>query len=139
MRSILNIKRPPKRTLLNHGKNINQPIIHKPKPKPTKQNPQTGTGVNLPDGMIPQINPRPHGQNTQDPSQQTDPPLVVSEVRHGNTLKRQKGKIGGEKEHVFGMAGGPSVRITHLEEDTGLGAGLLDGFLDGFADELSDD
>lgn len=37
------------------------------------------------------------------------------------------------------MTGGPAVRIAHLEEDAGLGAGLLDRFLDELANELGNE
>lgn len=55
------------------------------------------------------------------------------------SLKREKGEIGGEEEHVLAVAAGPAVRVTHLEKGTRGGPGLLDRGFDEFVNELGDD
>lgn len=47
-------------------------------------------------------------------------------------------EVGGEEEHILGVAGRPAMGVAHLEQRAGGGAGLLDVCLDDLVDALGD-
>lgn len=52
----------------------------------------------------------------------------------------EEGEVGGEEEHVLGVAGGPAEGVAGLEDGADFErAGLLDGLFYEFVDELGDD
>lgn len=65
--------------------------------------------------------------------------MIIVERGLGLPVIGEEGEVGGEEEHVLGVAGGPSVGVACLEEEAvHLGPGLLDGLLDEFVDDLGD-
>ncbi|KAF1860359.1 hypothetical protein Lal_00037698 [Lupinus albus] len=115
MRSILNIKNPPKHTLFNNRKTQIQHIIHNPKPNRAKKNAQSSSSKNLSHSMVSQVNPRIHSKKRKRPRE---------EVQDHVTLRKKEER--------------PTVRVTGLEEDTGVGASLMNCGFDDFVDKLRD-
>lgn len=138
VRSVLHIKQSTDRALLHRGEMTPEPIIDNPKPAPAQHDPQRRPGEDLRDGVVPQINPRIHGEQRQGPDDEHDHGHLVPE-ESPNSVVREEREIDGEEEHVLGVAGGPAVGIAHLEQGAGLGAGLLDGGLDDLVDDLGDE
>lgn len=115
-----------------------EPIINNPKPPTTEQYPQRRPGEDLRHRVVAQINPGIHGEHRQGPDNEAHQQHLIPE-QSPNSVMGEEREIDGEKEHVLGVAGGPAVRIAHLEQRAGLGAGLLDGCLDDFVDDLGDE
>ncbi|GLT89732.1 hypothetical protein SLE2022_077070 [Rubroshorea leprosula] len=136
MRSILDIKHPPKHTLLNHRKVREKHRIDHPKPNPSKKGPQSCPGENLSNGVVPQIHPRIHGEQSRGPGQEQESPFAFNLPDPSDTFRSQECDVHSEEEHVLGVAGRPSMGIAGFQESTGLGSRLLDGFLDEVVDEL---
>lgn len=138
MRSVLHKKQPADRTLLHRRKMALDPIINDPKPPPTQKNPQRRSGEHLRHRVVPQINPRIHRQPRHWPhDEQHHQHLVPEQSPHPEV--REEREVDGEEEHVLGVAGGPAVRIAHLEQRARRGAGLLEKILDHFVDDLGDE
>ena len=138
MRSVLHVKPPPKRALFNNRKVRMQNGVHNPKPNRAEKNPKRGSGEHLRNRMVAQVNPRIHSENREGPREGVEEG-IIAHVPEGEAPEGEKGEIGGEEEHVLAVTGGPAVRVAHLEERAGGGAGLLDGGFDDFVDELGDD
>lgn len=138
MRSVLDVKQPADGALLHRGEMAPEPIIDNPEPAPTESDPQGSPGEDLRHGVVAQINPRIHGEESERPDDEEHHGHLIAEER-ADSVVGEEGEIDGEEEHVLGVAGGPAVGIAHLEEGAGLGAGLLDGGLDEFVDDLGDE
>lgn len=96
--------------------------------------------TNLRDGVIPQINPRPHGQNRRGPHEERQPqPRSRRPPQHPDPFVAQQREVDGEEEHVLRVARRPAVGVAHLEGGAGLRPSLLDGGLDELIEDLGDE
>lgn len=138
MRSVLDIEQSAEYALLNSRKMTPEPIINNPKPPSAEHHPQRGASEDLRDRVVAQINPGIHREQRHGPDEESDDDHLIPE-ESPNSVMGEEREIDGEEEHVLGVAGGPAVRIAHLEQGACLGAGLLDGFLDDFVDDLGDE
>lgn len=137
MRRILNIEDPPKSAILDGRKVKGKHRIHQPEPQGPKKDPQNSPSKDLGRGMVTQIHPRIHSEKCKRTRPKAHNPLV-RRVPEPNPFTSQQRKINSKEAHVLGVAGGPAMRVTHLEKRTGLGASLLDRCLDELVDELRD-
>lgn len=138
MRSVLHIEQSPKSALFNKRKVRVQNGVNNPEPNRTKKNPKRGSGEDLSNSVVPEIDTGVHSEEREGPREEVEE-RVVAHVPEGETFEGEKGEIGSEEEHVLAVAGGPAVGVAHLEEGAGGGPGLLDGGLDDFVDELRQD
>lgn len=113
-------------------------MIHNPEPTRPKNCAQNRSSTNLRNCVVPQINPRKHGQNRQNPNKDLNNPVILLAPKESDLAVAKEGEIGGEEEHVLGVARWPSMGIAGLEQGASIGPGLLDWCLDGFVDELGD-
>lgn len=94
MRGILDIEHPPKDTLFNCRKVRDKPGVNDPEPDSPKNDSEGCPSEDLRDSVIPQIHPREHSQNCQNPGHENCSPPVPP---------CQQAEVDSEEEHVLGM------------------------------------
>ncbi|KAL9228013.1 hypothetical protein vseg_003637 [Gypsophila vaccaria] len=139
MRSILDIKQPPKITLLNNRKKTDQNPVDHPIPGEPKRGPENGPSKNLGNGMVTQINTGNHGESGKGPRRGLDKAAGIAAAEEGGLAGGKEGEVDGEEKHELGVGGGPAVGVAGLEGNAGVGAGLGDCCLDEFVDDLGDE
>jgi len=138
MRSVLHIEPSPKRALFYKRKVRVQNGVNNPEPNRPEKNSKRGSGENLSNSVVAEVDAREHGEEREGPREEVEE-RVVAHVPEGETFEGEKSEISGEEEHVLAVAGRPAVWVAHLKECAGGGPCLLDGGLDDFIDELRQD
>lgn len=144
MGRIFDVKVPTDRRLFYRRKVLHKARVHHPIPDPTEDDPERGTGEDLSDGVVTQIDPGVHGKDGERPRDKSDDDLPAGNPepsdRSGgcgpDAADPKEGEVDSEEEHVLGVAGGPAMGVTGLERGAGVGARLLNGFLDELVEEL---
>ncbi|KAM1050824.1 hypothetical protein ACFX13_033229 [Malus domestica] len=137
MRSILDIKIPPKPALFDHRKATVKHRVHNPEPHRPQKHSKSRSRKHLSHRVVTQINPRIHSQQSQNPWKKNHRQLVLG-VPEPNPLVSQEGEVCGEEEHVLRVTRRPPVRIAHLEYSAGFRPSLLEEILDELVDDLGD-
>ena len=137
VRSVLDVEPPPDRALLDGGEVIVEDIIHHPIPRCAEHDPERRAREDLRHGVVAEVDAGEHGQDGEGPVKGIEVGLLEG-VPHPGGLEGQQSEVHCEEEHVLRVARRPAVRVAGLQQNAGLGPGLLDGGLDQLVDELRD-
>jgi len=108
MRSVLHIEPSPKRALFYKRKVRVQNGVNNPEPNRPEKNSKRGSGENLSNSVVAEVDAREHGEEREGPREEVEE-RVVAHVPEGETFEGEKSEISGEEEHVLAVAGRPAV------------------------------